>query len=135
MNRQLNPYRSDVRSIKYRVSDVNIITRDNEYLNDSGVKTLPHFKYARGDFACYHHQLTSLKGCPIYVGGDFTCSNMKLTSLKGCPIYVGRDFDCDNNQLTSLKYCPIYVGGSLNYFHNYITSSEGVTISGEFINE
>jgi hypothetical protein len=67
-------------------------------------------------FCCDANQLTSLDGCPIYVGGRFWCRNNKLTSLKYCPTYIGRNFYCDSNKV-KLK-CPA-----------------SITIMGEFINE
>jgi hypothetical protein len=44
------------------------------------------------------------------VSGNFWCSMNKLTTLEGCPDYVGGDFACDGNKLTTLEYCPKYVG-------------------------
>lgn len=52
------------------------------------------------------------------VSGSFICYNNKLTSLEGCPKYVGSNFDCGYNELTTLKFCPTYVGAVL-----YVTPS------------
>jgi hypothetical protein len=60
---------------------------------------LPIFKYISRYFDCSHNQLTSLKGCPAYVGGGFYCYFNKLTSLDGCPIYVGGSFYCCYNKV------------------------------------
>jgi hypothetical protein len=77
------------------------------------------------DFNCANKELTSLEGCPEYVGGDFNCDGNRLTSLEGCPEYVGKDFNCDGNRLTSLEGCPEYVGGGFNCSENNLTSLEG----------
>jgi hypothetical protein len=56
-----------------------------------------------GYFRCDKNKLTTLEGCPNYVGKYFSCSGNNLTTLDGCPKYVGRDFICRNNKLTTLK--------------------------------
>jgi len=56
------------------------------------INKLPNFKYITKDLICRHRNLTSLKGCPLYVGGHFNCGWNQLMSLKGCPIYVGGNF-------------------------------------------
>jgi hypothetical protein len=38
--------------------------------------------------------------------GNFDISHNELTSMRGCPIYVKRSFWCVNNKLTSLEYAP-----------------------------
>ena len=116
MNRQLNPYQSDVEFIKYQVSNYNIITSDNVVLGCKHLKTLPHFKYVGGSFDCYSNQLTSLKGCPTYVGSSLDCNCNQLTSLEYCPTYVGDNFYCRHNNINlSLPEGVIIQGG----FHNY----------------
>jgi hypothetical protein len=69
------------------------------------MKKLPvKFGKVYGYFYCsYNQNLTTLEGCPYYVGGEFSCNLNKLTSLEGCPKYVGHGFDCRNNKLTTLK--------------------------------
>jgi len=54
----------------------------------------------------------------IKINGSFYCSLNNLTSLKGCPKYVGRYFYCNHNKLTSLEGCPEYVGGDFNCLDN-----------------
>ena len=39
------------------------------------------------------------------VDGLFYCDSNKLTSLKGCPNWVGDDFTCDNNELNYFVNC------------------------------
>jgi hypothetical protein len=51
-------------------------------------------------FTCYGNYLTSLEGCPNYVGGEFGCSGNVLTTLEHCPNYVGDNFNCRSNNLT-----------------------------------
>jgi hypothetical protein len=45
------------------------------------------------------------------VSESFYCSDNHLTSLEGCPDWVGKDFDCSENNLTSLEFAPSKVGG------------------------
>jgi hypothetical protein len=55
------------------------------------------------EFDCSLNQLTTLEGCPNYVGDNFYCYGNNLTTLEGCPNYVGIDFSCVECELTSLK--------------------------------
>jgi hypothetical protein len=76
------------------------------------MKKLPvKFGKVSGNFSCHGNKLTTLEGCPNYVGDYFFCSGNKLTSLEGCPNYIDGDFYCYKNNLTTLEGCPIYVGG------------------------
>jgi hypothetical protein len=69
------------------------------------------FGKVSGDFWCDYNKLTTLEGCPNYVGGYFSCYDNKLTTLEGCPNYVGGNFTCHGNNLTTVEHCPNYVGG------------------------
>jgi hypothetical protein len=63
-----------------------------------------------GDFEVAEN-VTSLKGCPEFVGGDFICkNNPNLKSLKGAPERIGGHFECSNcENLETLKGCPIEI--------------------------
>jgi hypothetical protein len=61
------------------------------------------FGKVSGSFWCDYNILTTLEGCPKYVGGYFACIGNKLTILEGCPKYVGGYFSCNGNELTTLK--------------------------------
>ena len=61
------------------------------------------FGKVSGYFSCVANKLTTLEGCPTYVGVSFYCYNNKLTTLEYCPKYIGGNFYCDNNKLTTLK--------------------------------
>jgi hypothetical protein len=50
------------------------------------------------NFYCNDNNLTSLRGCPRYVGNWFSCESNELTSLNGCPIKVGAQFYCRGNK-------------------------------------
>jgi hypothetical protein len=73
-----------------------------------------NFNRVTGYFHCSRNNLTSLKGCPRWVGGNFICSYNNLTSLEFSPDYVGDYFNCVQNYLTSLKFSPDYVGSNFN---------------------
>ena len=77
------------------------------------------FNKVTGGFYCSNNRLTSLKGCPRWVGGSFYCYNNKLTSLEFSPDYVGGSFDCRYNKLTD-NYCDTEIGGGF-----YTTLEQG----------
>ena len=68
------------------------------------------FNKVTGYFYCNNNKLTSLKGCPRWVGGFF-CSNNNLTSLEFSPDYVDELFYCIHNDLTD-NYSDTEIGGS-----------------------
>ena len=53
------------------------------------------FGKVSGNFDCCKNNLTTLEGCPDYVGGDFSCWNNKLTTLEHRPTYDGHKFGSD----------------------------------------
>jgi len=86
-------------------------------------------KWVGGHFCCFKNKLTTLEGCPNWVGGNFTCEYNQLTSLDGCPDYVDGDFCCNDNQLKTLNGCPNYVGGRFlcDYIDNeFVTQHNNV---------
>jgi hypothetical protein len=58
--------------------------------------------------------------------GNFDCSSNNLTSLKGCPEFVGKGFYCQGNKITSLEYLPKRIGGFIDCNHNKIWSFGGI---------
>jgi hypothetical protein len=112
--------------------DDSINVQGNVDLWGDGFTKIPlNFNRVSGYFDCQSNQLTSLEGCPKYVGDYFDHSNNELTSLEGGPKYVGGFFTCGNNKITSLEGCPKYVGGFFNCRHNNITSLEGCEYVGD----
>jgi hypothetical protein len=71
-----------------------------------------------GNVNLYYMELTELPLTFNKVTGHFSCSNNKLTSLKGCPRWIGGFFDCERNNLTSLEFSPDYVGAWFACNHN-----------------
>jgi hypothetical protein len=87
-------------------SDNTIDVNGDVYLYNrlGDMKKLPvKFGKVSGYFSCRNNKLTTLEGCPKYVGGDVSCSWNKLVSLEYCPNYVGYWFVCRYNKLTSLN--------------------------------
>jgi hypothetical protein len=79
---------------------------DNLYLSKKlgKMKKLPvKFGKVSGCFSCFGNKLTTLEGCPKFVGGYFECTENDLTTLEGCPKFVGGMFNCNDSKLTSLK--------------------------------
>ena len=93
------------------------------------------FGRVNGSFSCSNNNLTSLKGCPEYVGGAFHCSKNKLTTLEYCPKYIGDDFYCSYNKLTSLKGCPEQVELDFDCNDNRLTSliNAPMKVNGNFV--
>lgn len=83
------------------------------------------FNLISGTFNCSGNLLTSLKGCPKYVGGSFLCGENKLTSLEFGPKFVGVDYVCSNNNLTNLIGSPRVVNGQFNCVNSGLLSIEG----------
>jgi hypothetical protein len=80
------------------------------------IKELPLiFNDVSGDFDCSGSELTTLKGCPRWIGGSFNCDFNNLTSLEFSPNYVGGWFSCEYNDLTD-NYCETEIGG--NFYTN-----------------
>jgi hypothetical protein len=80
-------------------------------LYDFDLNELPLvFNKVTGYFNCGRNRLTSLKGCPRWVGNGFYCNRNQLTSLEFSPYYVGGYFSCSNNKLTD-NYCDTEIGG------------------------
>ncbi len=98
----------------YTINEDGSINIDNDVrINFNGFSELPiKFKKVTGSFHCFgNYNLTTLKGCPEYVGGDFWCYSNKLTSLEGCPKVVGDYFDCENNKIMTFEHLPFSIGG------------------------
>ncbi len=84
-----------------------------------------------GDVNLWDKRLTELPLTFNKVNGYFTCSYNKLTSLKGCPRWIGDSFYCSHNDLTSLEFIPDYVGGSFFCVQNKLTDNYCDTEIGE----
>ena len=61
--------------------------------------------------ATFDKKLTKLPIKFRHVSGMFSVSYNDLTTLEGCPEFVGISFSCSHNKLTSLKYSPKIVEG------------------------
>ncbi len=83
------------------------------------IVSLPvRFGKVKGDFIIRDNGLTSLEGCPTYVGGEFDCSYNNINSLIGSPLEVGERFSCENNELKNLNGAPKKIGTNLYCFAN-----------------
>lgn len=71
------------------------------------------FSMVKGNFQCRANVLTTLEGCPDWVGGWFYADNNKLRNLVGGPNHVGGTYDCSKNSLQSLEGLPDFIGGDL----------------------
>jgi hypothetical protein len=107
---------------KYSINpDGSVDVDGNVDLDGKTFTELPiKFNKVTGHFYCSNCNLTTLIGCPNYVGDWFNCSDNNLTNLDGCPNYVGNNFICVNNKLTSLEGCPKEIGGGFYFGRNPI---------------
>ena len=108
----------------YTINEDGSIDVDGDvYLWNKGLTELPlTFNKVTGYFDCDDNNLTTLKGCPRWVGGFFSCYRNRLPSLEFSPDYVGGDFYCYNNPLTD-NYSDTEIGG---YFYTTL-KQDGLT--------
>jgi hypothetical protein len=90
----------------YTINDGGSIDVDgNVDLYNCNITELPlRFNKVTGWFDCGYNNLTTLEGCPRWIGSWFSCDHNKLTSLEFSPDYVGDKFNCLYNKLTD-NYC------------------------------
>ena len=69
-------------------------------------KLIIKFGNVSDSFYCSQNRLTSLEGCPEYVGEFFDCSDNEITSFKGSPDKIHYGFSCSNNKIRSFEGCP-----------------------------
>ena len=92
-------------------SDGSIDVNGDVDLSGFGLTQLPlRFNRVTGYFNCNYNKLTTLEGCPKWIGGWFSCHDNQLTSLEFSPDYIGSSFDCQCNNLTN-NYCDSEIGG------------------------
>lgn len=93
---------------KYHINDDGTVDVDgNVLIVFKNLTKLPlKFGKVTGDFSIEGNRLTSLEGCPYYVGKSFMCRYNRLTSLEHGPEFVGGNYYCRNNNLTSLRGIP-----------------------------
>lgn len=102
--------------------DLSVDVRDAVRLGESGkgkLEKIPvQFHHAIGPFSVRDNKLTSLKGCPEYVGGTFICDRNPLKSLEYAPIHVVGGFSVVGTPLKSFhnihKYIK-YIGATLRF--------------------
>jgi hypothetical protein len=73
-----------------------------------GLRKLPDLSRVKvfGGFNCENNWLTSLEGCPSFVGGTFNCLRNKLTSLEGAPEHTGQLFFSDFGSFGPSRHIP-----------------------------
>lgn len=123
----------DIKGIceKYKITNYDI-NEDNTIdvfgnvdLWDKRLNKIPlNFNMVTGNFSCSYNNLTSLKGCPKWVGGDFSCHYNKLLDIDCGIQIVDGNFYCQNNKLTTLKGSPKSVG-SFYCYNNKLTDLKG----------
>ena len=105
--------------------DGSIDADGNVWLYNKGLTELPlRFNKVTGYFDCSNNNLTTLEGCPKWIGGWFSCHDNQLTSLEFSPDYVGGNFDIRYNNLTD-NYCDTEIGGG---FYTSL-KQDGLTIN------
>lgn len=106
--------------------DGSIDVDDNVNLSYMGLTKIPlKFNKVNGWFDCSCNKLTSLEGCPSYVGISFNCSYNCLTTLENSPNEVGKSFHCYDNKLVNLKGIGEVKGYGIHCIQNPLESLEG----------
>jgi len=104
--------------------DVDASVEINERLIKNG-KLIVKFNRVNYDFQIgnFDTYLTSLEGCPVYVGKDFFCDDNYIKDLTGGPGFVSGNYYCSYSKITSLKGCPKTIGGSFTCNDNKLLKS------------
>lgn len=98
----------------------------DELLDDDG-KLIIQFGVVNGFFNCGTSKISSLEGCPEYVGGFFSCDySRNLTSLVGGPKYVKTNYHCNDTNITSFEGCAEYIGDAIYCWRTNATSLDGI---------
>lgn len=124
---------------KFKIKNLEVDYANRIWLKDSF--------YYRVFIECEDYPVTQLPVTFIHANGSFDVANIGLTTLKGCPRYIGKIFDMafnkinyfdekidfayscnlENNPLKSLKGCPsISYKGILNCSEIEIENLEGI---------
>ena len=100
------------------VRDDGIVDVDGSVRMISGASTSIPVKFGRvtGQFYCSYTSITSLEGCPDWVGGIFACGVTHITSLQGSPRYVGGQMFCNDTAIENLQGGPEFIGGGIIFF-------------------
>jgi hypothetical protein len=96
------------------------------FQDERDIKHIPFkFNKVHMDFNISGSGITSLEGCPEFIGGTFNCSSIKINDLTNAPSIVEESFLCNGCGLTSLVGCPEVVPFVFSCESNRITSLEG----------
>jgi len=111
----------------YTINEDGTVDVDGDvYLSGKNLQKIPlNFGRVTGDFECDENKLTSLEGCPNWVGGYFSCCNNYLKTLEGGPKWVSRYFSCRHNELTTLEGGPVTVLGNYYCNNNQLVNFKG----------
>ena len=127
--------------------DYTISVEGDVILAGRGLKKIPfNFKTVSGHFQVDSNELTTLEGCPEYVGGHFSCADnhdlkslvhgpkrvegiyycdiCKLETMEGCAEYIGKSLFCNDNHLKSLKGCPEAINSEFDCSDNILRNLE-----------
>jgi hypothetical protein len=98
----------------YTINDDFSIDLDMVDLEARNLLNIPlKFNRVRHFFDCSFNYLTSLEGCPEYIGLDFKCQENELTSLEGLSKSIGGSIICGNNKIWNFKGIPDSFRGGL----------------------
>jgi hypothetical protein len=117
-------------------ADGSVHVKGDVNLSNKDLTELPiEFDVVDGNFNISGNKITSLDGCPKYVGGDFNCGdNSNLRTLTGGPEEVKGDFNCSFTGIDTLVGGPEEVGGNYDAARCNITILDGAPekINGTF---
>jgi hypothetical protein len=94
------------------------------------------FGKVTGDFSVRNNSLSSLLGCPDWVGGDFECARQSdnygrenefpMTNLEYSPKVVKGNYECGGMELCSLRGMTPNIGGQVQIIRSNIVTSFGI---------
>ena len=110
---QVKDWLNSMRISNYTINaDLTVDVNGSVELNKKGLSEIPiQFNKVSGYFVCSENRLTTLKGCPKYVGNFFACNDNGLTTLQYAPQEV------DSTIFTSVNPLPFEI---LNFNHKHM---------------
>jgi hypothetical protein len=123
--RSIEKLLASIKNGRFTLDGRKLVVRGNLSLKNLGLTSLLGCpKYVGGEFNCAGNKLKTLEGAPQEVG-SFDCSLNSLISLEGGPQKVKRNFNCSDNELKTLIGAPQKIDGSFDCSRNYLQTLKG----------
>lgn len=128
--------RDSTKKIPFKFGTISGDFRVKRITNDiSKIDTLEGFPHTvEGSLSLNNFDLTSLEGCPRWVGHEFLMTTIrKLPNMIGCPNHIG-SLSIQNSSITSLEGCPETINGNCIIMGNKIANLVGgpIMVQGDY---